>query len=95
MKKVVLLLAVGALLLVAYTTKPDDKTCIIAAVEAVWGKLAPDKYNKPALYEQFMNLNSTQVKIDDWIFLKRIRYQFPKKEYKIGIGAFNHIFMRD
>lgn len=93
MKRILLLLLLAAVLLIAYATKPDDKTCIIAAVEAVWGSRTPDKYSKPAFYEEFMNLNSRQVIVDDWIFLKRIRYRFPKKEYNIGIGAFKHIFM--
>jgi hypothetical protein len=93
MKGILFLIAFAALLLVAYATKPDDKTCIIAAVEAVWGKRTPDKYDKPTLYEQFMDLNSKQVEIDDWIFMKRIRYHFPTKEYNIGIGAFKHVFI--
>ena len=80
------------LLAVAYFTKPDDKTCIIAAVKAVWGDRTPNMYEKPALFEEFMNLNSKQVTVDDWIFLKRIRYHFPKKEYNIGIGAFRRVF---
>jgi len=32
------------------------------------------------------------VIVDDWIFLKRIRYRVPTREYNIGIGAFNHVF---
>jgi hypothetical protein len=93
MKKILILLVIAAVLITAYVTKPDDKTCIIAAVEAVWGDKTPNKYDKPAFYEQFMNLNSKQVVIDDWIFLKRVRYRFPNKEYNIAIGAFNHVFI--
>jgi len=95
MKKIVLLLSVVVILTIAYVTKPDDKTCIIAAVNAVWGNVVPDPKNKPALYEAFMNLNYKQVVIDDWIFLKRIRYRFPKKEYNIGFGMFNRIITND
>jgi len=92
MKGVLFLVALAAILLTAYATKPDDKTCIIAAVDAVWGDRVPDKNDKPMFYEEFMDLNSKQVVIDDWIFLKRIRYRFPTKEYNIGIGAFKHVF---
>jgi hypothetical protein len=95
MKKVFLFLALFLFLVIAYATKPDDKTCIIAAVHAVWGPRTPDMNSKPAFYEEFMNLNSKQVIVDDWIFLKRIRYKFPKKEYNIGIGAFNRVFMNN
>lgn len=89
------MLIVAVILIGAYATKPDDKTCIIAAVNAVWGNRVPDKFSKPEFYEQFMNLNSRQVRVDDWIFLKRIRYRFPGKEYNIGIGAFNRVFVND
>lgn len=95
MRKILPLVIIGVLLGIAYVTKPNDKTCIETAVKAVWGERTPDKYSKPAMYEQFMNLNSKQVIIDDWIFLKRIRYRFPAKEYNIGIAAFNYIMMND
>jgi hypothetical protein len=95
MKKFLLLLGIAAVLMIAYATKPDDKTCIIAAVKAVWGNKVPDVNNTPSYYEQFMNLTSKQVIIDDWIFLKRIRYRFPSKEYNIGFALFNQIIMND
>lgn len=95
MRRLLPLLLLVAVLVVAYFTKPDDKTCIIAAVQAMWGSRTPDVYAKPALYEEFMNLTSKQVSVDDWIFLKRVRYHTPVKEYNIGIGMFNHIFTHD
>jgi hypothetical protein len=95
MKRIVPWLLLPVILIVAYVTKPDDKTCIIAAVDAVWGYRVPNKYDKPDFYEQFMNITSKQVYVDDWIFLKRIRYRFPKREYNIGIGAFHHVFVND
>ena len=95
MKKIVLLLSVVVILTIAYVTKPDDKTCIIAAVNAVWGNKTPDMKIFPGYYNQFMDLNSKQVIVDDWIFLKRIRYRFPKKEYNIGFGMFNRIITND
>ena len=95
MKKILLLLSLVIFLTIAYFTKPDDKTCIIAAVNAVWGKTVPDPKDKPRLYEDFMNLTYKQVVIDDWIFMKRIRYRFPTKEYNIGFGMFNRIITND
>jgi hypothetical protein len=94
MKKILLILLAALVLLVAYFSKPSDKACIIAAVEAVWGSRTPDKYKVPAYYEQFMNLNSPSVKIDDWVLLKRIKYDIGGKEYTIGYGAFNKCFTR-
>jgi hypothetical protein len=95
MKKALLLLGIATMLMIAYFTKPDDKTCIEAAVKAVWGKRTPDKNDKPAYYEQFMNLNSKQVIVDDWIFLKPIRYRVPSREYNVGLAAFNRIIIND
>ena len=92
MRRLIPWLIVVAVLVVAYVTKPDDKTCIITAVNAVWGKRVPDVYSKPKFYEAFMNITSKKVIVDDWIFLKRVRYKLPDKELNIAIGAFNHVF---
>lgn len=81
------------LLVVAYATRPTDKNCIIAAVEGVWGSRTPDKYNAPVYYEQFMDLNSKMVMVDDWIFLKRIRYRVGQEYRTVGYGAFTRIFL--
>lgn len=85
---VLLLVLLGA----AYLTKPTDKACIIAAVEGVWGARTPDKNKFPAYFEQFMDLNSKMVVVDDWIFLKRIRYRFGQEYRTVGYGAFTRIF---
>jgi hypothetical protein len=45
MKKIVTLLIIALIGVAAYVTKPDDKTCIIKAVETVWGDKTPDKYH--------------------------------------------------
>ena len=95
MKKISLLLIIGVLLRVAYITKPDDKTCIEVAVKAVWGNRMPDKNRVPEYYGQFMALNSPNVIIDDWIFLKRIRYKFPDHLATIGIGIFKQVIVND
>ena len=94
MRKYLLVISLIGILTVAYFTKPDDKTCIIAAVKAVWGDRTPDE-KKSIMYNKFMDLTSKQVIIDDWIFVKRIRYRFPKKEYNIGIGVFNQIITNE
>lgn len=91
MKKLTLIIVLALILLTAYGTKPDDKTCIIESVKSVWGNLTPD-VSKPQYFEQFMNLTSQSVEVDDWIFLKRIRYRTANGYATIGIGAFKNVF---
>jgi hypothetical protein len=86
------ILLVLLLLVVAYATKPTDKNCIIAAVEGVWGMRTPDKGRFPEYFEQFMDLNSKSVMVDDWVFLKRLRYRFGQEYRTVGYGAFTRIF---
>jgi hypothetical protein len=96
MKKFIIVISVLIILLgVLYFTKPDDKTCIIAAVEAVWGSRTPDKYKMPGYFEQFMNLNSPSVKVEDWVFLKRIQYKVEGRPYTIGYGILNKCYFHD
>jgi hypothetical protein len=98
MKKVLLLFALGIFLLIAYRTKPDDKTCIEAAVKVVWRNQAPDKNKFPGYYSQFiqfMNIISPNVIVDDWVFLKRIRYKLAKREITVGIGMFRQVIVND
>jgi hypothetical protein len=95
MKKIIILISALIILSgVLYFTKPDDKTCIIAAVEAVWGSRTPDKYKMPEYFEQFMNLNSPSVKVEDWVLLKRIKYNIAGKEYIVGYGVLNKCYTR-
>ena len=61
MKKYILPLLV-LVLGTAYITKPDDKTCIIEGVRAVWGDVMPDVNKYPVYFEQFMNI-CTLIKI--------------------------------
>lgn len=77
------------MLFAAYSSKPDDKTCIIKAVQAVWGNRVPDE-KLPLFYEPFMDLTSQSVKINDWIFLKRIQYKY--NYVTIGFGFFKKVF---
>ncbi len=90
MKKLVFIIVLGLIQLIAYGTKPDDKTCITEAVKSVWGKYTPDLKN-PNMYEQFMNLTSKSIEVDDWVFLKRIRYKTTKGYVTVAYGAFKNV----
>ena len=92
MKRLALILFSALFLLIAFVSKPTDKKCIIEGIDAVWGKYVPDK-KIPMYYEQFMDLTSKEIEINDLIFLKRIRYKYASKTRTIGIGAFNKVFI--
>ncbi len=79
--------------MVGALTKPDDKTIIEKTVKAVWGDLTPRKYNFPEYYEQFMNINSGDVHIDDWLVVKRIGYTFADDKKIIGYAAFGKVMI--
>jgi hypothetical protein len=81
------------ILIIAALTKPDDKTIIEKTVKAVWGDLTPRKYNFPEYYEQFMNINSGDVHIDDWLVIKRIGYTFGDDKKIIGYAAFGKVMI--
>jgi hypothetical protein len=90
-KKIIIGLLLVFFLFAAYSSKPDDKTCIIAAVKYVWGSRVPDD-KVPMYYEQFMDLTSQSVKVNDLIFFKSIQYKV-KNDYKtVGFGAFKRVF---
>lgn len=91
MSKIIIIILVAFTLFAAYSSKPDDKTCIIEAVKFVWGDRVPDE-KLPLYYEPFMDLTSQSVKIDDWIFLKRIQYKLKSGYATVGIGAFKRVF---
>ncbi len=94
MKKVIIIvpILVIALLAIAYALKPTDKTCIIGGVKAVWGDITPDPYKSPVFFEQFMNLNSKDVDVKDWVFFKQVVYTMGKDQKTVGIGAFKKVF---
>ena len=92
MKRVLLILLIVFVLIVAAASKPDDKSCIIAAVNAVWGSRVPS-LSMPQYYEQFMDVTSQSVEINDWWLLKRIRYKTNKGKMTVGYGAFRHVFI--
>ncbi|WP_018612411.1 hypothetical protein [Segetibacter koreensis] len=91
MRKIIIAIVIAFGLFAAYSSKPDDKTCIIAGVRAVWGDRVPDE-KLPMYFNQFMDITSQSVRVNDWIFLKRIQYKF-KNEYKtVGFGAFKKVY---
>lgn len=92
MKKIIIFSIVAIILITAYATKPDNKTCIIKGVKAVWGNVAPDPYITPAYFEDFMNLNSKSVEVKDWVFFKQIIYTMGKERRTVSIGAFKHVW---
>lgn len=91
MKKFIVVALTAAVLIAAYLTKPSDKKCIVATVKAVWGDITPG-LNVPQYYEQFMNVTSKEVIVNDWVFLKQMRYRFKDSPRTVGIAAFNHTF---
>ncbi len=91
MKKVLLLLLI-LLLGAAALTKPDDKTCIIEGVRAVWGNIMPDVYKAPVQFENFMNLHSPSVKVKDWVFFKQVKYTIQNDQKTVAFGAFRNVF---
>lgn len=94
MKRILLLLLLVTVLTIAYFTKPDNKTCIEAAVKAVWGDKMPVKTKTPEYYEQFMDIMSENVTVNDWVFLKRIHYRIDdKRQGTVGFGAFRRVFI--
>lgn len=76
--------------LVAYVTKPDDKTCIIEGVRAVWGTRVPKAGTQ--LFEQFMDLTNSDVRVKDWVLFKQVKYQMPSGEKTVAYGAFKNVF---
>lgn len=87
------LIIVPLILIIAASTKPDDKKIKIEVVEAIWGNRIPSMYNKPDLYEQFMDLTTQDIDIDDWIFLKRIKFTVRDTMNTVGFAAFGKVML--
>ncbi len=97
MKKKVLiisLLIIVVVMIIGAVTKPDDKKIKIETVDAVWGNLVPDKNTDSRYYEQFMNVITPDIIIDDWIFLKRIRYIVRDSIITVGYAAFGKVIFK-
>ena len=86
-------LLVIIILMIAAFTKPDDKKIKIDVIAALWGDKVPDKVT-PQYYEQFMNLTTRDIDIDDWLFVKRIKYTVNHNTAIIGYGAFGKVMLR-
>lgn len=91
MKKLLLLLLL-LFFVVAIVTKPDDKTCIIGGVRAVWGNLTPNPNDKPDMFEIFMNLHSSEVKVQDWLIFKQVKYTVQGGQKTVALGAFKKLY---
>lgn len=93
MKRFAIILFSALFLLIAYASKPDDRTCIIEGIKAVWGRYTPSA-DVPVYYNQFMDLNSNSIVIKDWVILKQVRYKYNESVTKtVGIGALNRVFI--
>jgi hypothetical protein len=96
MKKKILIISVLIILgvlIAAVITKPDDKKIMIYVIDEVWGSKVPNVYKSPRFYNQFMNTTTQNIVIDDWIFLKRIRYIVTDEKKVIGYAAFGKIIL--
>lgn len=80
------------ILIIAAATKPDDKTIKIEVVKAIWGRRVPTM-NTPQYYNQFMDLTTKNIDIDDWIFLKRIEFTVKDTTSTIGFAAFGKVML--
>ena len=90
-KWIIVSILIATIFIVAAFTKPTDKKIKINVIEAIWGARVPNKYDKPDFYEQFMNITTQAVIIDDWLFIKRIRYLVGSDKKIIGYAAFGKI----
>lgn len=90
MKKVLFLLLL--ILAIAYFTKPDDKTCIMEGVKAVWGDRVPDMETRATHFDAFINVNLQNVAIQDRVFFKQIQYKVKDDHKTVAIGAFKNVF---
>ena len=86
-------IVVAVILIIAAFTKPDDKRIKIEVIDAIWGKTQPDKYKAAQFYEEFMNLTTQDIHIDDWIFLKRITFTLRDTTNTVGFAAFGKVML--
>ena len=91
MKKMIVIVLLLAIFAAAYFTKPDNKTCKILVVKAVWGNVMPNEYKSPRFFSEFMDLYAKDITINDWVFFKIIKYKLAGKEIT-SIGAFEKVY---
>ncbi len=80
--------------IIAFATKPSDRTIKKEAIKIIWGNLMPPENKYPQYYEEFMNYTSTEVYIDDWFLLKRIQFKTNDGIRPIGYAAFGKVMIR-
>ncbi len=93
-KKIIIAAALLIVVITAVITKPDDKTIKIKTINALWGDVVPVPERAPQFYEDFMNTTTTNISIDDWVLLKRIRYQMTHDVQTVGFAAFGKVWIR-
>ena len=91
MKKMIVIVLLVAIFAAAYFTKPDNKTCKILVVKAVWGNVMPNEYQSPRFFSEFMDLYAKDITINDWGLFKIIKYKLAGKEVT-SIGAFKKVY---
>ncbi len=92
-KILVVVAILAAFFITAASTLPEDKEIKIQTVKAVWGDRVPT-LRTPQFFEQFMDVTAPSVLIDNWVILKRIRFNAEKDTVFAGIGMFNQIWLR-
>jgi hypothetical protein len=65
----------------------------IKVITMLWQGRVPDKNKLPGPYEQFMDVTTAAILIDDWIFLKRVRYETNSDVKIIGYAAFGKVML--
>lgn len=94
MKKGILISAIAliVILIIGAFTKPSDKEIMEDVVYTLWGNNMPGKA-MPHYYEQFMILATEDIHIDDWLFIKRVRYSVNNNTAVIGYAAFGKVML--
>ncbi|HEV8083868.1 MAG TPA: hypothetical protein VGP55_11725 [Chitinophagaceae bacterium] len=82
------------IVIAAVYTKPDDRTIKIETINAIWGDVVPTPEKTPQFYEQFMNITTVNIYIDDWLLLKRIQYKMKQGKQTVGFAAFGKVMIR-
>ncbi len=93
--KIIVIAITLIILIIAIATKPDDKRIKIETINALWGNIVPIPEKTPQLYEMFMNTTTVNIKIDDWLFLKRIQYKIKQGKQTVGFAAFGKVMIRN
>lgn len=91
----IIIAVVILILIIAFFTKPDDKTIKIKTINALWGNMVPDPYDKPDFYESFMNTTTVNITIDDWLLLKRVKYKMKDGDHTVGFAAFGQVMIKN